>query len=80
LPLILSNRIEVKERVDGNGLLYEEDNKIDLAKNIKILKDNQLRQKMSVIGIEKIKNKFSWRSIAESRITDYRKALLKENL
>lgn len=77
LPLILSNRIEVKERVDGNGLLYKEDDKINLAENIRSLKDAQLRRKMSVIGIEKVRNKFSWISIAEERVEDYYKVLSK---
>jgi glycosyltransferase involved in cell wall biosynthesis len=77
LPLILSNRIEVKERVDGNGLLYEEDDATNLAEKIGLLKDVQLRQKMSSVGAAKVRNKFSWRAIAQARSADYYQALLK---
>lgn len=71
LPIILSNRIEVVERVEGNGLLYVEDNEIDLAKKIMQLKDRQLREAMAEAGIRKVKEKFSWDSIARARIKDY---------
>jgi glycosyltransferase involved in cell wall biosynthesis len=77
LPLILSDHIEVKERVDGNGLLYDEDNEIDLAEKIRLLQNIPLRQKMSSIGAENVKNKFSWRAIAQERVKDYYKVLAK---
>lgn len=72
LPLILSDRIKVLERVEGNGLLYKEGDHIDLANIIKKLKDPVLRKQMSMTGIKKMNEKFSWRVIAESRLSDYK--------
>ncbi len=71
VPLILSNRIEVVERIQGNGLLYEEGNAMDLAKKILQLKDQALRKQMSEIGIRKIQTQYSWETIARSRLVDY---------
>jgi glycosyltransferase involved in cell wall biosynthesis len=71
LPLVLSNKIRVFERVEGNGLLYEEGDHIDLARKLAELQNPELRKKMSAHGIQKIKRNFSWDVIAEKRITDY---------
>jgi glycosyltransferase involved in cell wall biosynthesis len=71
LPLVLSNRVEVVERVMGNGFLYEEDNETDLAMKIKLLKDHQIRHNMSNIGIAKVRTRYSWESIARERLKDY---------
>lgn len=77
LPLILSNNIKVKERVNGNGLLYNENDEISLAECIKSLKDNNLRKRMSDFGVEKILEKLSWVAISKLRLDDYYKSLLK---
>jgi glycosyltransferase involved in cell wall biosynthesis len=76
LPLILSNAIRVTERVDGNGLLYEEGNVDDLARKILQLKDDSLRKAFSGIGIRNISRRFSWLTIASERIKDYELTLL----
>lgn len=75
LPLILSNRIKVHERIDGNGLLYEEDNVEDLSNKLNTLADIEMRQRMSKHGAKKIAECFSWKSIAERYIQDYETAL-----
>jgi glycosyltransferase involved in cell wall biosynthesis len=75
LPLILSNRIKVVERIEGNGLLYEEGNHLDMAKTLRKMSDSGLRKKMSQVGIEKIKTNFSWATIAAQRLKDYRSFL-----
>ena len=75
LPIILSNRISVNERVEGNGLIYEEDDALDLALKIKSLADTGLRASMGQVGIRKINEKFSWKHIAKQRIQDYETAL-----
>ena len=71
LPLILSNKVQVYERINGNGLTYEEGNILDLANKIEMLSDPNLRQKMSDIGFNRVKNQFSWEHIAKQRIQDY---------
>jgi len=80
LPLILSERIEVKERVEGNGLLYKEDDEVSLAETIRRLQDAQLRRQMSAAGAVKVRTKFSWEAIARERSADYQQALLRQNL
>jgi len=71
LPIILSNKISVMERVDGNGLLFEEGNFLDLADKIQSLKDSDLREKMGKKGIDNVFNNFSWDKIARDRIENY---------
>jgi glycosyltransferase involved in cell wall biosynthesis len=75
LPLILSNRIKVLERVEGSGLLYEEDNPDHLAHQILRLSSPETRQKMGEIGMYKVRNHFSWVQIARQRLQDYEAAL-----
>jgi glycosyltransferase involved in cell wall biosynthesis len=75
LPLILSDRIQVWERVEGNGLLYSEGDVGDLAKQIWKLSETALRQEMGQRGITKIRENFSWRRIAGERLQDYEAAL-----
>ena len=71
LPLILSNKIEALERIDGNGYLYNEDDSEDLAKKIhKMFVSNDIYS-FSKKSSEKIKKDYSWLSIAENRIKDY---------
>ena len=75
LPLILSDQIQVRERVEGNGLLYSEGDAGDLAKQIWKLSKPALRQEMGQRGVEKIRKNFSWRCIAKERLRDYEAAL-----
>jgi len=75
LPLIVSNRVAVVERVTGNGLLYDEADPDDLARKIVALDDPEVRQRMSAVGVEKVQRNFSWRRIAAERIDAYQAAL-----
>jgi glycosyltransferase involved in cell wall biosynthesis len=72
LPLILSKNIKVLERVQGNGLLYEEGDHLDLADKLEKLSDSEMRNKMSRLGSEKIANNYSWNRIASQRLNDYK--------
>ncbi|MGZ3917221.1 MAG: glycosyltransferase family 4 protein [Flavisolibacter sp.] len=78
LPLILSNKILVLERVEGNGLLYEEGNPQDLALKILELKETDKRKMMAEVGAAKIREHFSWQVIARSRIKDYTAVINKQ--
>lgn len=75
LPIILSNAVQVTERVDGNGFLFEEGNAADLAEKIAAMKPAELRRQFSACGIEKVHREFSWKVLAEQRIQDYRTTL-----
>jgi glycosyltransferase involved in cell wall biosynthesis len=71
LPLILSDKISVIERINGNGLLYKEGDHKDLANKIESIEDNKVRERMYKIGVEKALNKLSWMAIAKDRVNDY---------
>lgn len=68
LPLVLSNTIEVTERIEGNGFLYEEGDHLDLAKQLLKLKDKSKRLDFGKVGARKIEEHFSWNKIANDRI------------
>ncbi len=71
LPIIISNRVQAKERIEGNGLTYIENEVDDLVTQLLMMKDNRIRNKFSEYGVEKIKNHFSWQCIAKEREKDY---------
>ena len=71
LPIILSDKVKVQERVDGNGLLYKEGNTDHLAQQIRKFSDANTRNEMGELGAKRIKDHFSWRRIAEERLRDY---------
>jgi glycosyltransferase involved in cell wall biosynthesis len=61
LPLVLSNRIEVLDRVQGNGILYDEDDHFDLAEKLISLEDSSVRRSLGLAGAKKILHNFSWK-------------------
>ena len=75
LPIILSNSVEERERVIGNGLVFQEDNHEDLARRIATLTDRALRAQLGTFGAEKMRKQFSWRHLAELRAQDYETSL-----
>ncbi len=75
LPIVLSNKVKVLERIDGNGLLYEENNADDLADKLVILSDVETRRRMGECGVKKIRERFSWDIIAKEFERDYKEAL-----
>ena len=75
LPIIVSNNTSIKERIEGNGLYYNEGNFHDLAKKIEFLSDYKYRKRMGDIGYKKMIEKYSWNCIAKNRIRDYHSRL-----
>jgi len=75
LPLILSDRVQVTERIDGNGLMYHEGDSEDLASKIRSLKDIAVRQTMGAIGRRRMVQEFDWMRLARQRLADYEAAL-----
>ncbi|MGE0088150.1 MAG: glycosyltransferase family 4 protein [Bacteroidales bacterium] len=71
LPIIISNRVQAKERIEGNGLTYIENDVDDLVRALLKMKNKELRSEFSETGIDKIKIKYSWSSIAADREKDY---------
>ncbi len=77
LPIILSNEIQVKERVDGNGLLYAENNCEDLVAKLEELIDLDKRKQLGECGVKKINKCYSWINIAQEVNNDFEVALRK---
>ena len=73
LPIIISNRVQALERVEGNGLTYIENDVDDMMQVLLKMKDEKLREKLSEHGIKKITDLYSWNKIAVERIHDYKK-------
>lgn len=74
LPIVVSNRVEVRERVEGNGLLYEEPSADDLARQLLTLADPAVRHELGERGTRKMREQFSWLGIARQRVRDYEAA------
>ncbi|MGZ3697305.1 MAG: glycosyltransferase, partial [Bdellovibrionota bacterium] len=75
LPIILSNRVHVTDRVEGNGSLYVEGNPQSLASELLKLDDPRSREAMGRIGAAKIRARYSWIDIAKKYTDDYEAAL-----
>jgi glycosyltransferase involved in cell wall biosynthesis len=78
LPLVLSRSVQVRERIDENGLLYDEGNPRDLAQQLATLVDPQRRRQMGNHGARKMRERFSWLDIARQRVRDYEAALAED--
>ncbi|MDB9721093.1 glycosyltransferase family 4 protein [Winogradskyella sp.] len=76
LPLVLSDTIEVKDRIEGNGYLYREGDFKDLANQLLKLKDKGFRIKLGKHGASRVESEFSWDTIAKIR-TDYYRGVKK---
>ena len=75
LPIILSDRITVLERVAGNGLTYRECDDVDLAERIRVLAQAETRRPLGSAGSQKMRESFSWLHIARRRAADYARAV-----
>jgi glycosyltransferase involved in cell wall biosynthesis len=75
LPIIISNKIKAIERVEGNGLTYNENNYSDLVCKLLKLKSPNTRQQLGEKGRDKILKKYSWNSIAKKLNNDYSSSL-----
>ncbi len=71
MPIIINEKVEDNFRVDKNGLKYKNGDFKDLAKKILSLKESKLREKMGVIGNEKILKFYSWNYLAQSKMNDF---------
>lgn len=75
IPIVISDKVLAVERVQGNGLTYNEDDPVDLMRALQVLRDIDRRKHLGSIGAAKIEREYSWVAIARRRITDYEAAL-----
>lgn len=71
LPIVVSDKLLAKERIDGNGITYYENDVDNMQEALKSLMSEEVRDKLGRKGAEKMQREFSWLSIAKRRITDY---------
>jgi glycosyltransferase involved in cell wall biosynthesis len=75
IPIVISNKVLAVERVQGNGLTYNENDPVDLMRALQVLQDIDRRKHLGRVGAAKIEREYSWVAIARRRIADYEAAL-----
>ncbi len=75
LPIIISDKVELRERIEDNGLAYIEGDVDDMADKIVSLNDATTRREMGARGARRILSKYSWDQVAAERLLDYSKAV-----
>jgi glycosyltransferase involved in cell wall biosynthesis len=75
LPLVVSDQIGERGRIEGNGLYYRENSVDSLAETLAKLKDPGFRAALGQSGRSKMVAQFSWKSIATGFCDAYRSAL-----
>jgi glycosyltransferase involved in cell wall biosynthesis len=78
LPIVVSNRIQARERFDGNGLTYNENDQQDLIHTLKKLEDAVERLRLGQTGAEKMSQQFSWSVVARRTLNDFEQALQRQ--
>lgn len=75
LPIIISNKVQAVERIDGCGLSYAEENVEDLQKKMMQMLDKQVRTQLGRVGSKRVMESFSWDKIARLREQSYLDAI-----
>ena len=75
-PIIVSDTMGQKQRVQGNGLFYREQDEDSLADALLNLESKDLRHRMGLQGRQLMLDQFSWRRNAAQRMRDYEAACL----
>jgi glycosyltransferase involved in cell wall biosynthesis len=75
IPIVVSNLMSAKDRIDGNGVTYLENDPIDLARVLLDLKSKEVRLKLGIIGSKKIIENYSLDLIAKEYILNFQKSL-----
>ena len=75
LPLVVSNKVGAKERVVGNGRMYEENNVASMAESLLSLAAPALRHALGAVGRGKTEAGNNWKTYARRLEADYKDAL-----
>lgn len=78
VPLIISDGVVYRDHVDGNGLIYYQNDLNDLVAKLLELRSSEARSALGRYGAEKMEERFSWDSVARKRLADYCVALERE--
>ena len=75
LPLVVADSIGESKRVQGNGVLYPENNLDGLVSALESLKSSETRKLFGEKGRDKIVSEYSWDAVAQRYAQDFQKAL-----
>jgi glycosyltransferase involved in cell wall biosynthesis len=75
VPIIVNDRLVALERVEGNGLRYRLNDREDLVRALRDLRDPSRRMRLGAAGARKMAAEFGWAGIARRRLTDYEAAV-----
>jgi glycosyltransferase involved in cell wall biosynthesis len=75
LPVVLSDEVTVVNRVSGNGALYRAGDVDSLVTELQRLSDPLERRRLGAAGVAKMRESYSWSSIARRRLDDYRRSV-----
>jgi glycosyltransferase involved in cell wall biosynthesis len=75
IPIIVNDHILANERHEGNGLTYKLNDLEDLKNALLQLASPGLRKTLGDEGARKMREEYSWKTLAKLRIDDYLEAL-----
>jgi glycosyltransferase involved in cell wall biosynthesis len=75
VPIVISDAVFYREHVDGNGLVFRYGDVDDLVLKLRELEPFEIRNRLGQLGAEKMKQGFSWDSVARRRLAHYEAAL-----
>ncbi|MDA7679710.1 glycosyltransferase family 4 protein [bacterium] len=75
IPIVASDRMLARDRIDGNGLSYRENDPADLASVLIQLGDSGLRKRLGTHGVEKVAAQFDIETVATEIVADFQQVL-----
>jgi len=75
LPIVVNNTLRAIERIDGNGLTYDLNDQASLERVLSKLLDSAARRHLGDVGARRMAEQFSWHTLVQRRVADYRAAL-----
>lgn len=75
LPIVISDQVQTRERVDGCGLMYHEPDAASLAEALLTLLPAARRAELGLAGSKTVATHFSWLALARRYVADYEAAL-----
>lgn len=79
LPIVVSDRVQAADRVEGSGITYTEGKEESLAAVLLHLKERAKRESLGAVGAKRMANELSWDEIARRRAMDYQAAMTEES-
>jgi len=75
LPVVISDRVEYRAPVEGNGRVFHSGSVEHLSHILEELRDPASRKRLGLNGAARMAREFSWEAVAARRLRDYRAAL-----